>query len=205
MAEVESAIRSEGDEETVSSSEPRLSWDPSVAAIPLGRGWDAQPCVLDWSGAGHADLLVSAAGGPGGRMAWIYRRLQAPEHGSAPIFDSGRQEPALDGLSFLCPLDNDRTSRFDLVALDHSGLVHLPNEGTRDEPAFGPRVPMGLGLDLGIEHAQLVQMTAIDWDQDGLADLLVGIHDLTGYWPDSGLLPAAQQVGLNQRAGHPCY
>ena len=146
MAEVESAIRSESDEETVSSSEPRLSWDPSVTAVPLGRGWDAQPCILDWFGSGQADLLVSTAGGPRGRMAWLYRRLPVHEAASPPVFDAGRHEPSLDGLSFLCPLGNDRTSRFDLVALDHSGLVHLPNEGTSEQPAFGPRVPMGMGI-----------------------------------------------------------
>src|SRR4051812_7101502 len=187
MAEVESEIRSESDEEVVSGSEPRLSWDPSVTAVPLGRGWDAQPCILDWFGSGQADLLVSAAGGPRGRMAWLYRRLPVHDAASPLVLDAGRYEPSLDGLSFLCPLGNDRTSRFDLVALDRSGLVHLPNEGTSEQPAFGPRVPTGVGMDLGIAHGQVVQMTSVDWDQDGLADLLVGVHDLTGYWPDSGL------------------
>jgi hypothetical protein len=205
MVEVESAIRFESEGETVSSSEPRLSWDSSVGAVPLGRGWDAQPCILDWSGAGQADMLVSSGGGPRGRIAWLYRRLTVSEKGSPPCYDAGRREPSLEGLAFFCTLPNDRTSRFDLVALDDSGLVHLPNEGTPDEPCFGPRVPMGLGLDLGIAHAQVVQMTAIDWDQDGLPDLLVGVHDLTGYWPDAGLLPHTQQIGLNQRAAHPCY
>jgi hypothetical protein len=48
-------------------------------------------------------------------------------------------------------------------------------------------------------------MAAIDWDQDGLFDLLAGVHDLEGYWPDSDRLPPTQTIGLNQRAGHPGY
>src|SRR4051794_4202817 len=211
MAELESAIQSEseGDTETeaevVPSPGPRLSWDSSVGAVPIGRGWDAQPCILDWSGAGRADLLVSGAGGPRGRTAWLYFPASAPERGTPPCYDAGRHEPALDGLAFFCPMPNGRASRFDLVALDQSGLVHLPNEGSPHEPSFGPRIPTGVGLDLGIANAQVVQMVAIDWDQDGLQDLLVGVHDLTGYWPDAGPLPPNQQIGLNQRAGHPCY
>src|SRR5262249_47611092 len=104
MAEVESAIRSEGEEATTSGSDPRLSWDPSVTAVPLGRGWDAQPCILEWSGPGVADLLVSSSGGTRGRMAWLYRRMGPLEAGSVPLLDSGRREPSLDGLSFFCPL-----------------------------------------------------------------------------------------------------
>ena len=48
---------------------------------------------------------------------------------------------------------------------------------------------MGLGPDLGMDHAQIVQMSAIDWDYDGLVDLLVGVHDMEGYWPDAGTIP----------------
>jgi hypothetical protein len=205
MAEVESAIQSESEEQAQTSPEPRLSWDTSVKAVPLGRGWDAQPCILEWSGSGRAELLVSSEGSPRGRMAWLYLPTDHREAESVPVFDAGRREPTLDGLSFICPLPNGRDSRFDLVALDSSGLVHLPNRGSAHEPAFGPRTHLGLEPDLGIKHAQVVQMTAIDWNQDGLVDLLVGIHDMSGYWPDSGLLPPTQQIGLNQRAGHPCY
>jgi hypothetical protein len=48
-------------------------------------------------------------------------------------------------------------------------------------------------------------MVAVDWDGDGLTDLLVGVDDLTGYWPDGPGLPPSQQKGFNQKAGHPGY
>lgn len=205
MDEAEPEVQPERAAEGASSSAPRLSWDSSIAAVPLGRGWDAQPSLVDWAGTGHPDLLVSADGGPCGRIAWLYRRRETRGAEPALLFDAGRREPTLDGLAFLCSIENGQSSRFDLVGLDQTGLVHLPNEGSTCEPVFRKRVSMGIGLDLGIESACVVQMTSVDWDRDGLADLLVGIHDLTGYWPDSGRLPQTQQVGLNQRAGHPCY
>jgi hypothetical protein len=48
-------------------------------------------------------------------------------------------------------------------------------------------------------------MIAVDWDGDGLTDLLVGFDALDGYWPDGEGTPLAQLVGFNQRAGHPGY
>jgi hypothetical protein len=184
---------------------PQLSWDSSVQAVPLGRGWDAEPIIVDWLGQGRADLLVSSGGGGSAREVWLYRALTVAAAGSAPCYDAGMRVPALDGLRCVCPIPNDRPSRFDLVALSESGLLHLPNAGAPHEPAFGPRRSLRLGPDLGIRHGRVIQIAAIDWDQDGLTDLLVGVHDLEGYWPDSDRLPSAQTVGLNQRAGHPGY
>jgi len=207
MAEADFATQPESDSDSAidSRSVPRLAWDSSVEATPVARGWDAEPCILDWYGSGQADLLVSCGGGQRPRSAWLYRPLAAARRGEVPCYDAGLHVPSLDGLRCICPIPSDRASRFDLVALGESGLVHFPNEGTTHEPAFGRGVALGLGRDLGIDHGQVVQITAIDWDQDGLTDLLVGIHDLTGYWPDAGRIPLSQQVGLDQEAGHPCY
>jgi hypothetical protein len=112
--------------------------------------------------------------------------------------------PGLDGLRCVCPIPGG-PARFGLLGLAEQGLVYLPNEGTSREPAFGRRVSLGLGPDLGRPNLQVVQLAAIDWDQDGLTDLLAGCHDLSGYWPDAGRIPPAQQVGLNQQGAHPCY
>jgi hypothetical protein len=50
-----------------------------------------------------------------------------------------------------------------------------------------------------------VQLFAVDWDGDGLVDLLAGVDDMTGYWPAQELVPPAQRVGFNQKGGHPGY
>jgi hypothetical protein len=184
---------------------PQLCWHSTVTAIPLARGWDAEACVVDWTGAGRADLLVSSGGGESSRSAWLYRPMTAAERGSPPCYDAGTRVAGLDALRSLGPIPNGSSSRFDLLALDEKGLVHLPNEGTGHEPAFRRRVPLGPGADLGLGGTRIVQMLAIDWDQDGLTDLLVGCHDMAGYWPDADRLPPSQQVGLNQEGTHLCY
>jgi hypothetical protein len=205
MAELEFATQPRIEPGSDASLVPKLRWNASVEVIPIGRGWDAEPCILDWDGSGWAFLLVTSGGGPVRRSAWLYRPLTAAVAGVTPCFDAGRRVPGLDGLRCICPIPNDRQSRFDLVALDESGLVHLPNEGSTTEPAFGRRKSLGLGAGLGIAHGQIVQMMTIDWDQDGLSDLLVGANDLCGYWPDADFLPPEQQIGLNLQGAHPCY
>jgi hypothetical protein len=183
---------------------PVLAWHMSNGPTPLGFGWDAEPLVLDWFGAGENDLLVTAGGGRHGRRARVFRPL--PAQADAPRhYDAGERVEALDGLRCLCVFANGAESRFDLLGLDESGLVYLPNQGQSSVPAFGPRQPLGVGADLGIGPCRVVQIVSVDWDGDGLEDLLVGVDDLEGYWPDSPVLPVTQQRGFNQKGGHPAY
>jgi hypothetical protein len=204
MASVELDTKTENETTPEAGAGPRLSWDPSVEAAPLGHGWDAEPVVLDWFGQGGPDLLVTAGGGDRGRTARVYRPLTSAE-GQPLRYDAGTEVGDLDGLRCVCPIPNGGPSRFDLVALDCAGLVFLPNRGRADQPAFPDREPLGIGPDLGLEACRVVQLVALDWDGDGLTDLLGGIDDLSSYWPDSDRLPPAQQVGFNQKGGHPGY
>jgi hypothetical protein len=208
MASADLALKAETEAESETrapaDSGGPLSWDETVVLAPLGLGWDAEPVVLDWFGRGEPDLLVSSGGGSGGRTARIYRPVPAtddrPRH-----YDEGVAVEELAGLRLFCPLPNDRASRFDLVALDAEGLVLLRNEGDGGPPRFGPRHALGLPADLGTGTGRVAQMVAVDWDGDGLTDLLVGVDDLEGYWPDGDTVPPEQQVGFNQKGGHPSY
>jgi hypothetical protein len=204
MAELELDAQAERDEQPLALPESRLAWDPAVGPTPLGFGWDAEPLVLDWFGEGIYDLLVSAGGGPHGRRARVYRPAPSEAH-PQPLYDAGQPVESLDGLRCLGAIPNGRESRFDLVGLGAEGLVHLRNQGGARDPEFGPRTPLGIGPDLGIGPCRVVQVVTVDWDGDGLHDLLVGVDDLTDYWPDGDRLSSSQQVGFNQRGGHPGY
>jgi hypothetical protein len=184
--------------------EPRFFWDASAGPTPIGLGWDAEPVVLDWFGDGEPALLVTAGGGPRNRIARVYRPME-PKAGSPRRYDAGTAVEALDGLRCVCPIPNESESRFDLVALDAGGLVFLSNTGTLGQPKFSSRKELGIAADLGIGPCRVVQIVAEDWDGDGLVDLLAGVDDLEGYWPEADRIPVTQQVGFNQKGGHPSY
>ena len=201
MATADVDARTEGEAEQVApATVPSLGWDESVALRPIGLGWDSEPVVLDWDGNGKAALLVVANGG---RSARVYRPSSS---GDFPRpYDAGTPVEGLGGLRCLCALPNGSGSRFDLVGLADDGLVLLRNQGTADRPSFCPREPLGSPADLGLEGSRVAQLAAVDWDGDGRVDLLVGLDDMEGYWPDAGALPPEQEVGFNQKGGHPGY
>ena len=201
MATVDVESKVEGQaEEAAPATEPGLGWDPSVTLRPVGLGGTSEVVVLDWDGSGTAALLVVAEGG---RAARVYR--PATEGDFPRPYDAGTAVEGLDGLRCLCAIPNGSASRFDLVGLSTDGLILLRNRGTSDRPSFEARESLGLPGDLGLGVCRVAQIAAIDWDGDGKVDLLVGLDDLEGYWPDASNLPNEQEVGFNQKGGHPGY
>src|SRR5262245_29363229 len=53
MASVEFDSKTENDVPAEVERRPRIAWDSSLGATPLGHGWDAEPLVLDWYGQGE--------------------------------------------------------------------------------------------------------------------------------------------------------
>ncbi|HEV3122135.1 MAG TPA: VCBS repeat-containing protein, partial [Isosphaeraceae bacterium] len=180
---------------------PRLRWDVSVGLVPLGLGFDAVPSIVDWFGHGHPDLLVCASGA---QVVRVFRFSPKASDLTAH-YDAGTDLPDLAGLRHFCAIPNSEPSRFDLVAVGALGLVHLRNQGQPQKPEFGPQEPLGVAADLGTHTGRIAQMVAVDWDGDGRVDLLVGLDDLEGYWPEGGDVPVTQQVGFNTHGMHPGY
>ncbi len=225
MSDVDVGMPSSESEPSVEGSgpEPRdlarprlLQWDASVAAWPLTVGSHAEPRICAWSGHTPAELLVTSRGGPLGYQTHLFAPAKPTGDPDAtsepePIRPTGRpyaeggELESLAGLRFVAPIPNDNPSRFDLVALDpRRGLVALINCGAPDEPRFREPEDLDLPPDLGLGAGRITQITPVDWDGDGLVDLLVGFDNLEGYWPDDWLTEA-EQTGFNLRGGHPGY
>jgi hypothetical protein len=184
---------------------------PGAGPSPLAVGLDAEAVAVPWSSARAADVLVTFSGGARGREALLFRRApaddQAPEAGL--VYDEGEPVPGLDGLRCVGVVSTgDGAGRFDLVAIDLAlGLVHLPNLGTADAPRFGPRRPLGQGIDLGLTGCRVVNVAVDDWDGDGLPDLIVGAEEMVGYEPPGATPdePFHHRVGFDQQGAHPGY
>ncbi|WP_435016394.1 hypothetical protein TA3x_003960 [Tundrisphaera sp. TA3] len=182
------------------AARPSLGWADSVAARPIGFGWDAEAVAFE-AGRGTPALLLVAANG--GRLARFYR--PAGERDGRPFYDAGTEVEGLQGLRCLCPFPARGGGRLDLIAIGPDGLVRLRDEGSPDQPRYAAPEPLGLPADLGLGEVRVAQLVAVDWDGDGKLDLLVGLDDLADYWPDGEEFPLEQQVGFDQGGGHPGY
>mgnify|MGYP002639215769 CR=1 FL=1 len=70
--------------------------------------------------------------------------------------------------------DWDNDGDYDMIVGDVTGGVSLSiNEGTTKEPKFGPRVGLKIG-DKAMRGAGKTDPIAVDWDGDGLLDILAG-------------------------------
>ncbi|QEH36364.1 hypothetical protein OJF2_49260 [Aquisphaera giovannonii] len=188
-----------------SEGRPPLRWDPEIARVPLERGWDAEACFVDWDGDGVVELLRTCRGGDAGWSSWLHRPVEAAAPGRPPTYNEGRHLPELDGLRCPCPIPRAGAGLFDLAVVDRGRVAILRNEGGAGSPRFDAEAAIEADPGRALPEGHVVQMAAVDWDGDGRVDVLLGMDDLTDYWPDSGRLPVEQQSGLNQQAGNPCY
>ena len=152
---------------------------------------------------GHADLLVSSGGGRHGRSAWLYRPSVAPVRRARP--PATTRECACRSSTACGASARSRT----IVPAGSTwwrsattGWWACPTRAPRRNRSSAAGSPWGWARTWEFRSARIVQMTAVDWDQDGLTDLLVGVLDVNGYWPDSGPAPA-RPAGRPQPEGGP--
>jgi len=131
-------------------------------------GPSARPAVVDWNNDDRKDLLV----GDGTGEVWLYMNVGTD---AAPVLDSPLI--LLAGVGTLAPMvayDWNYDGAKDLVIGDVAGNVHLSlNEGTDDVPVLGaPTLVDAAGAPIAVAGA--AAPFAMDWNEDGLMDLLVG-------------------------------
>lgn len=150
--------------------------------VPIGEDPYVAPSVADWDGDGAKDLLV---GTYHGRVRW-YRNVGS---NAAPVFTDGGYlmangaEIRVNVCAVPTAVDWFGTDTLDLIVGDHEGNVFVfRNIG---EGSGVPELSIGLPLEANGRTPILGQYAyagpvALDWDGDGLPELVVaafeGVH-----------------------------
>ncbi len=194
----------EGDPYRFDDGKRITTFDHHELQIP---GMFPYPVLADWDGDGDLDLMWST---DAGCLAWC-ENMAGPH--ATPQFRQSRyimqQQPDLDAGAIAIPFlyDWDDDGDLDMILGSADEFVHYhENIGTPQQAVWGPRqymeaagVPIELrageeGSLLGPQESDwgYVNPLAVDWDGDGLADLLVsGIRGEHWYFRNIG------------RKGHP--
>jgi len=130
----------------------------------------AYPELVDWNGDGRLDLVV---GNIDGKLL-LFRNGGASD---PLLFQPGVEIPGIEPLMYPCPVfaDWNGDGRKDLILGHRNGTVILyANVGTDGAPEFErhdvARHADGEPVDVGL----LSHPFAVDWNNDGLIDLVVG-------------------------------
>ncbi|MEZ5325144.1 MAG: exo-alpha-sialidase [Verrucomicrobiales bacterium] len=152
---------------------------------------------VDWEGDGDQDLMVGIgdwsdyvwdhAFDAQGRWhngplhGWVYLiENEGGEYSKTPVKIEAAGSP-VDVYGWPSPnfADFDGDGDLDLLCGEFlDGFTYFKNTGTRSEPSYGAgfKLKAADGAPL-VMHLQMITPTAIDWDRDGDADLIVGDED----------------------------
>ncbi len=150
-------------------------------------GWDASVFAADWDEDGDLDLILGHRSGSG-HLAWLQN------HGTRkkPVFKKGKPQPLLVsderpirsrfGSPWVADWNGDGRQDL-LVGTWKGGVFWHENVGKKEDPELDPaerlvsdqrfhtKVPDSLGR---VDQGQYLKICVVDWNHDGLLDLVVG-------------------------------
>jgi len=171
---------------------PRPSWnwwDPK--GKELATQWRTTPCVADWDKDGLNDLVMLDHEG---YLAWFRRRRKGDRlvlnpgrrifqggtfdnkgnaKGAAGLLQLNNRSAGGSGRRKLCIVDWDRDGRPDLL-VNSKSINFLRNMGEKDgKVVFADKGKLTKRRLAG----HTTSPTTVDWDRDGVRDLLIGAED----------------------------
>jgi hypothetical protein len=152
--------------------------------------------LVDFDGDGKNDLLSGCYPGE----IYLFKGQGGGNFAPAEPLkgaDGKPLKPGLASVAFACDWDGD--GDLDLLVGDIEGQVNLiPNNGSRDKPAFGaPQILQAAGNPIKVAGGDAAP-TVADWDGDGKPDLLVGSGSGGVHWFRNTGTAQAPQLAAGQ-------
>jgi hypothetical protein len=152
----------------------------SVLSVPLR----ATPYVYDWDGDGVPDLLCGAGDG----YVYYFRNsntAQAPVYAASVRLTAGgallNPGPGIRSVIRLCDWDGD--GKKDLIYSSSAGVYWCRNTNSAGLPALQAAVPLKVPSPSGslttINTGPRMRLDLVDWNNDGVMDLILGNADGT--------------------------
>lgn len=172
-------VQADGEPINLDSLDAEGSWEWGQSEAAAGY---TNPVVVDWDGDGDLDILTQDAQEA---SLWYFENTgtrSAPVYGAEVAFTRGGAPFASPWRSRVAAMDWDGDGELELVQAGADNILTVYGRGSGDLDLTVLAVAedaAGVPVSVASSRAGRTNLQAVDWDGDGLTDLLQGAYDNT--------------------------